>query len=149
MLSLRLEGRSSIGAISTMMSRFDCELSSTGSISQTLSQIGGLLPMTVSTETSIIHYLVFASDEIFSKSAPILITVDPCSSAILRMELADSRNADDWKNHFECLSNNGIEPIMHYHNYRRYRDGVRKNKTPMEILTGKEQTKVGLPSCLK
>jgi hypothetical protein len=32
--------------------------------------------MTVSTETSIIHYLVFASDEIFSKSAPILITVD-------------------------------------------------------------------------
>jgi len=111
MLSLRLEGRSSIGAISTMMNRFDCDLSSTGSISQTLSQIGGLLPMTVSTETSIIHYLVFASDEIFSKSAPILITVDPCSSAILRMELADSRNADDWKNHFECLSNNGIEAI--------------------------------------
>ena len=100
MLSLRLEGCSSIGAISTMMNRFDCDLSSTGSISQTLSQIGGLLPMTVSTETSIIHYLVFASDEIFSKSVPILITVDPCSSAILRMEQADSRNADDWKNHF-------------------------------------------------
>jgi Transposase, Mutator family len=94
-----------------MMNRFDCELSSTGSISQTLSQIGGLLPMTVSTETSIIQYLVFASDEIFSKSVPILITVDPCSSAILRMELADSRNADDWKNHFECLSNNRIEAI--------------------------------------
>ena len=111
MLSLRLEGGSSIGAISTMMNRFDCELSSTGSISQTLSQIGGLLPMTVSTETSIIQYLVFASDEIFSKSVPILITVDPCSSAILRMELADSRTADDWENHFECLSNNGIEAI--------------------------------------
>ena len=31
--------------------------------------------------------------------------------------------------------------IMHYHNYRRYRDDVRKNKTPMESLTGKEQTK--------
>ena len=30
---------------------------------------------------------------------------------------------------------------MHYHNYRHYRDGVRKNKTPLEILTGKEQTK--------
>ena len=111
MLSLRLEGCSSIGAISTMMNRFDCDLSSTGSISQTLSQIGGLLPMTVSTETSIIHYLVFASDEIFSKSAPILITVDPCSSVILRMELANSRNADDWKNHFECLGNNAIEAI--------------------------------------
>ena len=111
MLSLRLEGRSSIGAISTMMTRFDCELSSTGSISQTLSEIGGLLPMTVATETSIIQYLVFASDEIFSKSVPILITVDPCSSAILRRELADSRNANDWEIHFECVSNNGIEAI--------------------------------------
>jgi len=36
----------------------------------------------------IIRYLVFTSDEIFSKSVPILITVDPCSSVILRMELA-------------------------------------------------------------
>src|SRR5664280_502193 len=111
MLSFRLEGGSSIGAISTMMNRFDCELSSTGSICQTLSQIGGLLPMTVATETGIIRYLVFTSDEIFSKSVPILITVDPCSSVILRMELADSRNADDWKNHFECLKNNGIGAI--------------------------------------
>jgi len=69
------------------------------------------LPITVSTETSIIQYLVFASDEIFSKSVPILITGGSCSSAILRMELADSRNADDWKKHFECLGNNGIEAI--------------------------------------
>jgi len=111
MLSLRLEGCSSIGAISTIMNRFECELSSTGSISQMLSQIGGLLPMTVSTETGIIQYLIFASDEIFSKNIPILITVDPCSSAILRMELTDSRSADDWKNHFECLNHNGIEAI--------------------------------------
>src|SRR5664279_5904101 len=80
MLSFRLEGGSSIGAISTMMNRFDCELSSTGSICQTLSQIGGLLPMTVATETGIIRYLVFTSDETVSKSVPILITVDPCSS---------------------------------------------------------------------
>jgi hypothetical protein len=94
-----------------MMNRFDYELSSTGSSSQTLSQIGGLLPITISTETRIIHYLVVASDELFSKSVPILITVAPCSSASVRMELADSRNADDWKNHFECLSNNGTEAI--------------------------------------
>lgn len=47
----------------------------------------------------------------FSKSVPILIIVDPCSSVILRMELADSRNADDWKNHFECLKGNGIGAI--------------------------------------
>jgi hypothetical protein len=31
--------------------------------------------------------------------------------------------------------------IMHYHNHRRYSYGVRKGKTPMEILTGKKQAK--------
>src|SRR5664279_2985084 len=71
MLSLRLEGCSSIGAISTIMNRFECELSSTGSISQMLSRIGCLLPMTVSIETGIIQYLIFVSDEIFSKNIPI------------------------------------------------------------------------------
>jgi hypothetical protein len=111
MLSLRLEGRSSIGAISTIMNRFDYELSSTGSISQTLSRIGGLLPTTLSTEKGIIQYLVFASDEIFSKTTPILVTVDPCSSVILRIELADSRKAEDWKRHFECLYDNGVVAI--------------------------------------
>ncbi|MCP4948526.1 MAG: hypothetical protein GY923_13595, partial [Aestuariibacter sp.] len=104
-------GRSSIGAISTIMNRFDYELCSTGSISQTLSRIGGLLPTTLSTEKGIIQYLVFASDEIFSKTTPILVTVDPCSSVILRIELADSRKAEDWKRHFECLYDNGVEAI--------------------------------------
>jgi hypothetical protein len=111
MLSLRLEARSSIGATSTIMNRFGCELRSTGSISQTLSRIGGLLPTTLSTENGITQYLVFASDEIFSKIIPILVTVDPCSSAILRIELAESRKAEDWKRHFECLYDNGVEAI--------------------------------------
>ena len=111
MLSLRLEGCSSIGAISTIMNRFEFELHSAGSISQTLSRIGSLLPTTLSTEKGIIQYLVFASDEIFSKTTPILVTVDPCSSAIVRIELADSRKAEDWKRHFECLYDNGVEAI--------------------------------------
>ncbi len=111
MLSLRLEARSSIGAISTVMKRFGCELTATGSISQIISKIGGLLPRTISTENGIIKYLVFASDEIFSKTTPILITVDPISSVILRMELADSRKAEDWKRHFECLSDNGVVAV--------------------------------------
>ena len=65
MLSLGLECASSIGATATVMKLFGLELSSTGSISQSLSQIGGLLPMTF-TEIDIIQYLVFTSDEIFS-----------------------------------------------------------------------------------
>jgi len=110
-LLLRLEARSSIGASSSIMNRLECELSSTGSISQTLSRIGRLLPTTLSTENGVTQFLVFASDEIFSKTTPILVTVDPCSSAILRIELADSRKAEDWKRHFECLYENGLEAI--------------------------------------
>ncbi len=108
MLSLRLEGRSSIAAISTIMKRFGLSFSSVGYISQMLSCIGTLLPMTISTEDNITRYLVFTSDEIFSRTTPILVTVDPCSSAILRMELADSRKAEDWRNHFECIYDNGL-----------------------------------------
>jgi hypothetical protein len=111
MLSRRLEGGSSIGAIATIMNRFAYDLHSAGSISQTLSCIGSLLPTTLSTEKGIIQYLVCASDELFSKTTPILVTVDPCSSAIVRIELADSRQAEDWKRHFECLYDNGMQAI--------------------------------------
>jgi hypothetical protein len=51
--------------------------------------------------------MVFASDEIFSKNTPILVTVDPVSSAILKMELSDTRKAKDWVEHWNCIENNG------------------------------------------
>jgi hypothetical protein len=54
-----------------------------------------------------VKLIVFLSDEIFAKNIPILVTVDPISSAILRIELADSRKVEDWKNHWECLEQNG------------------------------------------
>ena len=110
MLSIRLEGCSSLGSVSTIMKRQACDLSSIGSISQTISRIGGLLPMTIDSKQTL-QYLVFASDEIFSKTTPILVTVDPCSSAILRIERSKTRQADDWKNHFECLMDNGLVAI--------------------------------------
>ena len=111
MLSIRLVSCSSIGSVSTVMKRQACDLSSIGSISQTLSHIGGLLPMTIDSKKTN-HYLVFASHEFFSKTSPILVTVDPCSSAILRIELSETRYSDDWKNHFECLINNGMEQFI-------------------------------------
>ncbi len=42
------------------------------------------------------------------------------------------------KNH---VTQEQLNLIMHYHNHRRYLDGKRKGKTPMEILTGEAQTK--------
>jgi hypothetical protein len=111
MASLRMEGGSSIGAISTIMGRFELALSSVGSISQILSHIGALLPKTLSLKEGATQYLIFASDELFSKTTPILVTVDPCSSAILRIECCDSRKAEDWKRHFEGIQENGIEAL--------------------------------------
>ena len=107
MLSLRLEGRCSIEAISTIMKRFDIPKASVGSISQILTNLGSLLPNTVSSDGNEIQMVVFLSDEIFSKNTPILVTVDPISSAILRIELADSRKAENWKHHWKCLEKNG------------------------------------------
>lgn len=108
MLSLRMEGRCSIGSISTIMKRFNVELAATGSISQYLNRIGSFLPNTLKIKNDEIQVVVFLSDEIFSKRTPILVTVDPISSAILKIELADTRKAEDWKNHWECIEKNGI-----------------------------------------
>jgi len=110
MMSLRLEGRCSIGAISTIMKRFGIEDSSFGTISQHLKYFGGLLPSTLIAKNEA-QFVIFLSDELFSKSVPILVTVDPISSAILRIELAESRKAEDWKKHWKCLEDNGYHAI--------------------------------------
>ncbi len=107
MLSLRMEGRCSIGAISTIMKRFNTDLSATGSISLYLQHFGSFLSNTLSLKKDETQVVVFLSDEIFSKSTPILVTVEPISSAILRIELTDTRKVEDWKNHWQCLEKNG------------------------------------------
>jgi len=111
MVSLRLEGRCSIGAISTIMKRFDVQNSSTGKISQTLHDIGGLLSNTLCLDDGTIQCVVFLSDELFANRQPILVTVEPQSSAILRIELADTRQCEVWKAHWECLEDNGYHAI--------------------------------------
>ena len=110
-LAFRLEGRCSIDAISTLMKRFDLSYSSVGTVSQTLSKIGELLPNTLKNKGDEVSLLVFAGDEIFCKSKPILITVDPVSSAILRIELSDQRTAKKWGNHFDVIQTNGFRAI--------------------------------------
>ncbi len=53
-----------------------------------------------------------------------------CINSIIRPYLNTT------KNH---VTQELLNLVMHYHNHRRYCDGVRKNKTPMELLTGKKQ----------
>ena len=54
-----------------------------------------------------------------------------CINSIIRPFLNTSK---------DHVTQEQLNLIMFYHNYRRYRDGKRKNKTPMELLTGKQQT---------
>ena len=41
-----------------------------------------------------------------------MITVDPVSSAILRIELADNRTTEKWSSHYQCLLDNGLDPSL-------------------------------------
>ncbi len=111
-LSLRLEGGCSIPSISAIMKRVGMECSSVGWISQTLRKTGANLPNTIEIDDGNILYVYLAADEVFSYSRPLLISVDPISTAILRIELAESRKTEDWINHFDELKKSGIEIVL-------------------------------------
>jgi hypothetical protein len=108
-LAQRFEGKCSIDAISTLMKRSDMPYSSVGYISEFLCHVGSCLPKTLENKQESVQFVVFAGDEIFAKSIPLLITVEPISSAILRIELADQRTAVIWSAHFQAIQANGFE----------------------------------------
>lgn len=111
-LSLRLEGKCGIIPISQIMNRFKFpKYFSVGSISTILNYFGSYLPYTIECENAGIKYVIIASDEIFAHRIPILLTVDPISSCILRIELASSRDVMQWEKHWKCIQNNGYSAI--------------------------------------
>ena len=111
-LLLRLEGKCSIPSISDIMKKIGLINNSVGTISQELKKIGEYLPNTFYFENDAIMYVYLAVDEMFSHSTPILISVDPVSTAILRIELSESRKTEDWINHFNKLRENYIEVVL-------------------------------------
>lgn len=106
-LSLRLEGKCSIETISVIMKRFESPCSAVGFISEYLNEAGSLVFDTFKNDRNETQCVVFLSDEIFAKKVPILVTVDAVSSAILKIELTDTRKADDWIKHWNCIEDNG------------------------------------------
>jgi hypothetical protein len=110
-LAYRFEGKSTLEGISTLMKREGLSFSAVGSISQILTHLGKSLSNTLKNKGET-QLLVFADDEVFSKSSPILITVDPVSSAILSIELTDHRTAEAWKDHLTNLVANGFSPRL-------------------------------------
>lgn len=111
-LLLRLEGKCSIPSISDILKKMGLGNNSVGTISQKFSEIGRYLPNTLEIDNNATLYVYLAADEMFSHSIPILISVDPISTTIIRIELAESRKTEDWINHFNKLKENGIEVIL-------------------------------------
>jgi hypothetical protein len=100
-LLLRLEGQCSIPSMSSIFKHFDSQPNSVGYLSQYLQDYGRCVPSTLSMpHKKVVFYL---SDEIFAIRAPILVTIDAQSTAILKIELASDRSAKTWETHFQDL----------------------------------------------
>ena len=103
---LRLAGNVSISGISEILRMQGYSKDSTGLISQRLKNFGACVPSTLDlVKSTEVFYL---SDEIYACGRPILVTIDPVSTAILKIELATNCQADTWKKHFQSIENNDI-----------------------------------------
>src|SRR3989454_9624695 len=104
-LLLRLEGHCSLEAISQILKQLGLPCSSIGYISQRLATYARALPNAALSGTQIVFLLC---DEIFTLGQPILITVEPRSLAILKIELVENREAETWKQHWDALAEAGL-----------------------------------------
>ena len=104
-LLLRMEGRCSLESISQIMRQLNLPSASIGYLSQRLKAYAQSLPP-VALAGAVIT--VILCDEIFTLGQPILITVEPQSLAILKIELVEKRDAETWKKHWEELVKAGV-----------------------------------------
>ena len=103
LLLLRLEGKCALLSISSILKALQYHPDSLGYLSQFFHSAGQALPSPLMMPSKkLVFYL---SDEIFAIHAPILVTIDAQSTAILNIELASERSAETWRTHFEALEN--------------------------------------------
>jgi hypothetical protein len=104
-LLLRLEGQCSLASISQILKQLGLPQASVGDISQRLTAYARALPKEMVAGAPIVFLLC---DEIFTLGQPILLTVEPRSLAILKIELRDNREAETWKKHWAALAEAGL-----------------------------------------
>src|SRR5438132_7224782 len=101
LLLLRLEGKCSLLSIASIVKALEYHPNSVGYLSQFFHSAGQVLPSTLLMPSK--TWVFYLSDEIFAIHAPILVTIDARSTAILNIQLASDRSADTWSAHFEAL----------------------------------------------
>jgi hypothetical protein len=105
-LLLRLTGHCCIAAISTVLKYNGHSRSSTGFISETLHAIGDKLPQTIDYQGTV----NWACDEIYHLGKiPVLVSVEPLSGAVLRIDIVRGPLKDGWLRHWQALRENGIQ----------------------------------------
>jgi len=107
-LLFRLDAQLSISQISEILKRLGYANDSVGMISERLKLFGGRVPHVLYADKE--RLVFYVSDEIFALGCPILITIDPVSTAILCIELAPNRQADTWKDHFQVIEKHNFIP---------------------------------------
>jgi len=109
LLRYRLIGTCSLGKCSELLHQDQALNTSVGWCSETLEKMGSLLDNTVDWQGQ----AVFASDEIYYiEHRPILVTVEPISGAILRIDLEPNLTKQGWERHWEGLRQQGITPLL-------------------------------------
>jgi hypothetical protein len=108
-LLLRLEGKCAILSIASIVQALEYHPNSVGYLSQFFQRSGHALPSTLSMPSQ--KFVFYLSDEIFAIHAPILVTIDARSTAILKIELASDRSAETWRAHFEALEDHQFSSL--------------------------------------
>ena len=108
-LSYRIQGGLSISKISDFLSESGFANTSQGWISDQLKHLGDLIGNVILDWQG---QVIFASDEIYLiNDIPVLVTVDPVSSAILSITICSHLNSDLWKAHWAGLAVQNIKPL--------------------------------------
>jgi len=100
---LRLEGKCALLSMASMVKALEYHPNSVGYLSQCFQRAGQALPSTLLMPSQ--KFVFYLSDEMFALHAPLVVTIDARSTAILNIELASDRSADTWRAHCEALEN--------------------------------------------
>lgn len=105
----RLIGGCSISKCSTLLKTDEVKNTSFGWCSEQIQSAGSQLPNMVDWQGS----AIYASDEIYyAQNKPILITVEPVSGALLRIDKEPCLTAKGWELHWDSLKAQGIIPTV-------------------------------------
>lgn len=103
-LFLRFEGHGALERIAQILKQLGRPFASVGAMSPRLAAYAQALPKEEWTDAPMVFLLC---DELFTRGQPILLTVEPRSLAILKIELGENREAETWKQHWDTLAETG------------------------------------------